>query len=339
MPCRRPGPASAPGSGRWDLLQGRAVSPRLSAGLSLWRRELRARRAARDRCLSPLRSSGAAHRSPGSPSLSAGGGGRGARGFAMDVQAFGVGTGHQRSQLHPDTALLLPQRCAIAVPGIPGHRRQGEGVGAAGGWRQLVTGMLQPGRSPPAGHGPGWRAGRAGSASRAQAGGRRGCHGLSLPPALLQACRALACGDDGGDDALGLRRKAEKSCHGDGLCHFKEARRHSRPSLPDEPSSGRRGGRAGGDLHPPHVPGALAGPQRWHLTWEPAARLQAGVPAQGVPRGRPPSGPAGSNWWHWDRAMALPAPPQQGMGTARGAEAGTCPPQFFWDGPSAGDGL
>lgn len=45
----------------------------------------------------------------------------------------------------------------------------------------------------------------------------------------------MACRDDGADDALGLRQKAEQSCHGDQLCHFKEAWRHSHLSLLDEP--------------------------------------------------------------------------------------------------------
>lgn len=78
-------------------------------------------------------------------------------------------------------------------------------------------------------------AARAGAASGAEVWGRRGSHSLSTPSAPFRRGWALACRDDGADDALGLRRKAEKSCHGDQLCHFKEARRHSHPSLSNEP--------------------------------------------------------------------------------------------------------
>lgn len=153
-------------------------------------------------------------------------------------------------------------RCSPSA--VPWLCRASRGTaGRAGGCRRLGaagTAMLQPGVSPSAGQQPGWRAGRAGSASRA------GYHSLSIPAALLQPRRALACGDDGADDAPGLRRKAEKGCHGDGLCHFKEARRHSRPSLPDEPQQREARGAEGGSPAPPHLPGGLAGPQRCHPT-------------------------------------------------------------------------
>jgi len=74
-----------------------------------------------------------------------------------------------------------------------------------------------------------------GTASGAEDYGRQGSWSLSTSSAAFQGGWALACRDDGADDALGLRRKAEKSCHGDRLCHFKEARRHSHPFLSDEP--------------------------------------------------------------------------------------------------------
>lgn len=124
---------------------------------------------------------------------------------------------------------------ATAVPSSPGMGRG-----------------LQAGMSQPAGQGE----------LAGPAGQRRGCHGRSIPPAALwQARRALACGDDGADDALGLRRKAEKSCHGDRRCHFKEARSRSHPSLPEEPRPREARGASGSD-----PPGGLAGPQRCHLT-------------------------------------------------------------------------
>lgn len=80
--------------------------------------------------------------------------------------------------------------------------------------------------------------------------------------------------------------------------------------------------------------GRSAGPQQCHPIWEPAARLQAGLPAWGVLRGgKPPSGTAGSNWWDWDRVTLLPAQPEQMTGNSlQGAEVNTChpphPPEF-----------
>lgn len=233
MPCRRPGP----GLGAWQRAVGFAGGPGGVPAAQRWPLVVAAGAERLMGSLGSLPQPPPLHRRGCSPASQ----------LAQFVHrrrwtwskglchGFVVGTGHQRSQPHPDAALPLPQPCATAVPGTPRHWQQREGVGAAGGWRQLVTGVLQPGGSPPAGHRPGRRAGRAGTASRAEAWGRRGGHGLSIPPAVLQGCRALACRDDGADDALGLRRKAEKSCHGDRLCHFKEAPRHSHPSLPDEP--------------------------------------------------------------------------------------------------------
>lgn len=63
---------------------------------------------------------------------------------------------------------------------------------------------------------------------------------------------------------------------------------------------------------------------------EAAARLQAGLPAQGVPGGQPPWGTAGSNWWHWGRVTLLPAWPEQVIGNSlQGAGVNTCHPQIF----------
>lgn len=217
----------------------------------------------------------------------AGGSGRGAKGLCRGfLQTLGMGRGPHSIASGPSSIQTQPRSSCTPGKlclGHAGHPMALAAVGRGRGswWRRMEAGGD---RDAAARRFPSsrpwtrcWGATPAGTASGAEVWGKRGSCNLSAPPAPFRRRRALACGDDGADDALGLRRKADRSCHGDRLCHFKEARRHSHPSLSDEPQQWEAGGAGlGGHTSIPFNPRGVC--------WSPAVPPYAGASSQAAGR-------------------------------------------------------